>query len=121
MDWEAIWGRIKLLLGEFFVDLWPTLKILLTEQGQTAWNSAKNIVVTIQATMPDASGQDKFNAALGQLSSMLLAQGITLGIGILRICIQGAYEKMVATPEVITEAKMIQEKLTPDPMMVVTP
>ena len=123
MDWQALWEKIKILFGPLWLELWPTIKILITEQGMTAFTSAKNIVATIQTTMPDASGQEKFNAALAQLSSMLLAQGITLGVGILRICIEMAYRKMVATPEVVTEAKEIQEMFNSkaDQWQVITP
>lgn len=111
MDWNELWAKIKILLGAMWVDLWPTLKVLITEQGMTAFNSAKNIVIQIQNTMPNASGQEKFNAAMTQLTGMLLAQGITLGVGILRVCVEMAVAKMKATPEVITEAKMIQAHL----------
>ena len=125
MDWQALWEKIKILFGPLWLELWPTIKILITKQGMTAFNSAKNIVATIQTTMPDASGQEKFNAALAQLSSMLLAQGITLGVGILRICIEMAYRKMVATPEVVAEAKAMQEMMAEqvpvDPWLVITP
>jgi hypothetical protein len=108
MDWNEIWAKIKILLGALWVDLWPTLKIMITEQGMTAFNSAKNIVKTIQETMPNATGQEKFEAALTQLTGLLLAQGITLGVGILRVCIEMAYAKMVAAAEVVEEAKMLQ-------------
>ena len=62
--------------------------------------------------MPNATGEEKFQAALTQLSGMLLAQGITLGVGILRVCIEMAYRKMMATPEVVEEAKMLQSAMT---------
>jgi len=112
MDWNEIWAKIKILFGEFWVDLWPTIKILITEQGMTAFNSAKNIVKTIQETMPNATGQEKFNAAMTQLTGMLLAQGITLGVGILRICIEMAVARMKSEPEEIEEAKSIQQAMT---------
>lgn len=124
MDWNEIWNRIKILLGAMWTDLWPTLKILITEQGMMAFNSAKNIVININNTMPNATGQEKFNAALAQLTEVLVAQGVTLGIGILRICIEMAYRKMVATPEVVEESKMIQNMMTlmaerpPEPEMI---
>ena len=123
MDWNEIWAKIRILLGSMWVELWPTLKILITEQGMTAFNSAKNIVTHIQETMPDASGEEKFAAAMTQLTGMLLAQGITLGVGILRICIELAYRKMVATPEVVEEAKMLQSAMTipAEPIQVVQP
>jgi hypothetical protein len=120
MDWNEIWAKIKILLGEMWVDLWPTLKILITEQGITAFTSAKNIVIHIQETMPDASGQEKFEAALTQLTGLLLAQGITLGVGILRVCIEMAYRKMMATGEVVEEAKMMQEAMA-EPIQTVQP
>ena len=112
MDWNEIWAKIRILLGSLWVDLWPTLKIMITEQGMTAFTSAKNIVLHIQETMPDASGQEKFEAALTQLTGLLLAQGITLGVGILRVCIEMAYAKMVASTEVVEEAKMLQTAMT---------
>jgi hypothetical protein len=124
MDWNKLWETIKILLGDMWTDLWPTIRILITEQGRTALTSAKNIVIQIQQTMPDASGQEKFNAALTQLTGLLLAQGITLGIGILRVVVQMAYEKMVAAPEVEDEARALQGMLStppPDPMQGVTP
>ena len=121
MDWNQIWEKIKILFGEMWVDLWPTLKILITEQGMTAFASAKNIVITIQENYPDATGEEKFAMAMTQLSGMLLAQGVTLGVGVLRICIELAYHKMIATPEVIAEAKMIQTRMTPEPIQVVQP
>jgi len=123
MDWEILWAKIKILFGELFLELWPTLKILITEQGATAFNSAKNIVKNIQETMPNATGEEKFTAAMTQLSGLLLAQGITLGVGILRICIEMAYRKMMATPEVVAEAKDIQEAFTAkaDQWQVITP
>jgi len=120
MDWNEIWAKIKILFGEFWVDLWPTIKILITEQGVTAFNSAKNIVKTIQETMPNATGQEKFNAAMTQLTGMLLAQGITLGVGILRICIEMAVARMKSEPEVIEEAKSIQQAMN-ESVQVVTP
>jgi len=120
MDWNEIWAKIKILFGEFWVDLWPTIKILITEQGVTAFNSAKNIVKTIQETMPNATGQEKFNAAMTQLTGMLLAQGITLGVGILRICIEMAVARMKSEPEEIEEAKSIQQAMN-ESVQVVTP
>ena len=130
MDWNKLWETIKILLGDMWTDLWPTIRILITEQGRTALTSAKNIVIQIQQTMPDATGQEKFNAALTQLTGLLLAQGITLGIGILRVVVQMAYEKMMAVPEVEVESKQIQmlfaiptllETSPVDPMQGVTP
>jgi hypothetical protein len=123
MDWNEIWAKIKILLGEIWVDLWPTLKIMITEQGMTAFTSAKNIVIHIQETMPDASGQEKFEAALTQLTGLLLAQGITLGVGILRVCIEMAYRKMMATGETVEEAKAMSEMIGshPEPIQTVQP
>ncbi len=111
MDLSNLWEKIKLLFSELWPIIWPMLKTILTANGKAALEAAKKIVVNIQNTMPNASGSEKVTAALAQLTEVLAIQGIAMGAEMLRAIIKIAYEHMMAEPEVVEEAKAIQDYL----------
>jgi hypothetical protein len=108
---EGLWIKIRIVFGELWPIIWPTLKVLLTEEGRAAKDAAIKIVKNVQETMPNASGAEKVTAVLTQLTAVLAAQGIVMGAEMLRTIIKIAYEYMVAHAETHAEAKQIQEMM----------
>jgi TATA-box binding protein (TBP) (component of TFIID and TFIIIB) len=105
MDIKNLWETIKLIFGEMWVVIWPSVKIVLTQSGKYTLATAINVVKQVQESMPNATGAEKAAAAFAQISAILLSQGIQVSVSIIKLAIEYAYQHMKAEPEVIAEAK----------------
>lgn len=93
-----MWGKIKLIARSIGSDAWdfikPLLKVYLTQAGKVLATEAKTAVLTIAATMGDADGSDKRQAAFDLVRGNLEEQGLAIGTAFINAAIETAVVKL---------------------------
>lgn len=89
-----MWDRIKLITGQIWAFIAPTVKMLLTAAGKAAIASATT-AVRVAAVQETLSGKEKFAFAFDMVQKDLQAQGLSLLTRHLNKVIELAYEKFI--------------------------
>lgn len=109
MDLKAIWQKILIIFSDLWPLIWPSIKVFLTDEGKFILSTTANVVKQIQESMPTATGAEKAAAALAQITAILVAQGIPAMVAEIKLCIEIAYQHMMASEETQTEAKEMSD------------
>ena len=121
MDWNALWDKVKIFFSQTWDFIYPFIKQFMSEEGTMILMMALNVCAEIQSTMGDADGEAKRSEALARLEAALMAQGFKIALSVLNSAIEMAVAKLKATPEVVEEAKMLQEAMESPPIQQVQP
>lgn len=90
-----MWERLKLITGQIWDFIAPTVKMLLTAAGKAAVRSAL-AAVRVAASREELSGKEKFAFAFDLVQEDLRAQGLSLMTRHLNKIIELAYEKFAS-------------------------
>lgn len=88
--------KLKFIYSSISTFLWPFIRLFLKQGGALLATAALNAVTIVAASMQDADGAQKREAAFKMIQAELIAGGISLAASAINAAIEAAYQKYLA-------------------------